>query len=148
MAFSLVSWVVLFGLVPLAIGRRGRRVGWREGRPRLVHHAGLAAVGLGSVGLAWCAVEHYPRGGSVALSLVPEKLIGSGPYRFSRNPMYVSELTVLLGWTLYFGSPSLLGCSAAQGTAMRYAVGREERTLRAQFGDRWLGYAARVPRWV
>ncbi|HET6966174.1 MAG TPA: isoprenylcysteine carboxylmethyltransferase family protein [Acidimicrobiales bacterium] len=82
------------------------------------------------------------------MSLVPDHLIARGPYRFSRNPMYVCEQTVLLGWTLYFGSPSLLAIMSGLGAGMRYAVGREERTLQARFGDSWRDYASQVPRWI
>jgi len=62
--------------------------------------------------------------------------------------MYVSEEAVLIGWSLYFGSPGLLGCSVALAAAMRYAVGREEKTLEGRFGESWLEYAAKVPRWL
>ena len=109
---------------------------------------GVVPLGLGAAGLLWCMVSHYRPGETVAVSLVPEDLIASGPYRFSRNPMYVSEQSILLGWVLYFGSPRLFGCAVALAGAMRYAVSREERTLRHRFGERWHAYAAKVPRWL
>ena len=84
----------------------------------------------------------------MAVSLTPEKLISTGPYRFSRNPMYVSEEATLIGWTLYFGSPGLLALSLAVAAAMRYAVSREEETLRERFGESWEQYAAAVRRWL
>lgn len=79
---------------------------------------------------------------------MPESRIARGPYRFSRNPMYVCEQAVLLGWTIYFGSPGLLVGMAALGAGMRYAVAREERTLEGRFGDSWRDYASKVPRWI
>ncbi len=66
---------------------------------------------------------------------MPERLIASGPYQFSRNPMYVSEGTIWLGWTLYYGNPAVLAVGLALAGAIRYAVGREERTLRAKVRD-------------
>jgi protein-S-isoprenylcysteine O-methyltransferase Ste14 len=62
--------------------------------------------------------------------------------------MYVSEQALLVGWTVYFGSPTLLGCAAALAAAMRYAVSREERTLQSRFAESWQDYAARAPRWL
>jgi protein-S-isoprenylcysteine O-methyltransferase Ste14 len=62
--------------------------------------------------------------------------------------MYVSEQALLIGWTVYFGSPGLFGCTAGLAAAMRYAVSREERTLRSRFGKSWQDYAAKVPRWL
>jgi protein-S-isoprenylcysteine O-methyltransferase Ste14 len=62
--------------------------------------------------------------------------------------MYVCEQTIVLGWTIYYGSPRLLAGMAALGAGMRYAVGREERTLDSRFGDSWREYASEVPRWL
>lgn len=146
--FSIVSWVILFGVVPVWAALRGRRAGWRRGRPGPLNRLGIGVLGLGVSGLAWCLASHYAPGETVAVSLTPEKLIRRGPYRFSRNPMYVSEEATLIGWTVYFGSPTLLAFSLAMGAAMRYAVGREERTLLERFGESWLQYSAAVPRWL
>lgn len=47
----------------------------------------------------------------VTLGLTPSYLLMRGPYRFTRNPMYVAELGLWLGWTIFFGSPAvLIGC--------------------------------------
>lgn len=82
------------------------------------------------------------------VSLVPERLIATGPYRFSRNPMYVCEQSILFGWILYFGSPGLGAGATVLGAAMRYAVHREERTMAERFGESWRDYAATVRRWI
>jgi len=142
------SWVVVFGAIPVAVARRGRRFGWKSEKPGAWNRAGLLSVGVGAAGLGYCLRAHYSPGDTAALSLVPEKLLASGPYTVSRNPMYVSEQTILLGWALYFGSPRLVGGMAVLGAAMRYAVLREEKTLESRFGDAWRDYAARVPRWI
>lgn len=147
-AFSVAAWLVLFVLAPCALGRRGRRHGWRRGRPSGLNRCAVVPIGLGAAGLGWCLASHYAPGETVPVSLVPEHLIARGPYRRSRNPMYVCEQLVLLGWALYFGSPAVLGAAAALGAAMRVAVGREERTLEGRFGAAWRDYAAEVPRWL
>ena len=61
--------------------------------------------------------------------------------------MYVCEQAMLLGWTLYYGSPGLLAGATVLGAGMRYAVSREEQTLVSRFGDSWREYASKVPRW-
>lgn len=146
--FSIVSWMIVFGGLPIRIASRGRRVGWGAGRPGPFNRLGLVVLGLGASGLVWCLASHYGPGETVPVSLTPEKLIRRGPYRFSRNPMYVSEEVTLIGWTVYFGSPSLLAFSLGVGAAMRYAVSREEGTLLDRFGESWQQYAASVPRWL
>jgi protein-S-isoprenylcysteine O-methyltransferase Ste14 len=145
---SVAAWLVIFVMIPWAIARRGRRLGWAAGRPGLLNRLGVVPVGIGASGLAWCVAAHYRPGETVEVSLVPESLIAAGPYRYSRNPMYVSEQTLLIGWVVYFGSPGLLGCTTALAAAMRYAVSREERTLEGRFGDSWHDYAATVRRWL
>ena len=123
-------------------------MGWRNGRPSALNRAGLIPLCLGAAGLAWNLAVHFAPGETVPVSLVPENLISRGPYRFSRNPMYVCEQALLLGWTVYLGSPGLLFGASALGAGMQYVVGREERTLEERFGDSWREYASRVPRWI
>jgi protein-S-isoprenylcysteine O-methyltransferase Ste14 len=147
-AFVVSALFGIYGFVPWLIGRRGAKVGWRNGRPSALNRAGLIPLGLGAAGLAWNLAVRFAPGETVPVSLVPENLISRGPYRFSRNPMYVCEQALLLGWTVYFGSPGLLFGASALGAGMQYAVGREERTLEERFGDSWREYASRVPRWI
>lgn len=142
------TWALLFGVAPRAIGRRGANLGWRGGRPAAVNRLGVIPLAIGAAGLGWCLGEHYAPGETAPVSLVPEKLIARGPYRLSRNPMYVCEQAMLLGWTVYYGSPGLLAGAAALGAGMRYAVSREEKTLVSRFGDSWREYASKVPRWL
>jgi protein-S-isoprenylcysteine O-methyltransferase Ste14 len=147
-ALSVAAFLVVFGLVPRAIGRRGRRFGWSTGRPGFLNRLGAVPLTLGAAGWAWCIANHYEPSGTVPASLVPESLIVSGPYKHSRNPIYISEEALLVGWALYFGSPVLFTLCAAFPVAARYAVGREEQTLQTRFGDAWREYACKVPRWL
>lgn len=146
--FSVLSWLGIFVAAPWIAGRRGRKLGWRRDRPSPLNRLGLLPLSLGATGLGWCLAVHYAPGETVPVSLVPENLLATGPYRFSRNPMYVCEQAIVLGWTIYFGSPRLLAGLSALGAAQRYAVGREERTLEDRFGESWRAYAAEVPRWI
>jgi len=76
-------------------------------------------------------------------------IVTNGPYRFSRNPSYVS-LTLLFGgiaflvnslWVLLMVVPAV--------TVMHFGViKREERYLEAKFGDEYRAYKATVRRWV
>jgi protein-S-isoprenylcysteine O-methyltransferase Ste14 len=63
--------------------------------------------------------------------------------------MYVAELALWLGWALLFGSRAvLLGCIALLLVVNLVLVPREERTLEAAFGQAYLMYKKRVPRWL
>lgn len=76
-------------------------------------------------------------------------LIESGFYRHSRNPIYVGFAVAHLGAALAFGSLwAAVGVLPAL-VVLRYAViAREERHLERKFGEAYLAYKQRVPRWL
>src|SRR6516225_9535213 len=96
-AFVALPGVVAF-LLPVWIGTRA-------GRP--LRHAVIAAIvlGLGTLLLLWCVREFYVAGrGTLAPWAPPRHLVTSGPYRWSRNPMYIGVGIILSGWSAFFGS--------------------------------------------
>jgi protein-S-isoprenylcysteine O-methyltransferase Ste14 len=150
---AVMGWIVGADAVhvglPVALARRTRRAAVTA--PAAIRQAGLGCVGLGAAGLAWSLAQHFkaaPAGGYEVVARAPEYLLRSGPYRFSRNPMYVAELGMWAGWTLLFANPVLGGATALWALAMRYAVTLEEAALAARFGDAWQQYAAQTPRWI
>ena len=73
----------------------------------------------------------------------------TGPYRLSRNPMYVSVLALLAGWAVLFRSPLHAGYAALVVAAFQARVVlAEEPYLAKTHGDRWQDYRAQVPRWL
>jgi len=112
--------------------------------------AGLLLVGAGSCLLLLCVYEFYAEGrGTLAPWSPPRHLVESGPYRISRNPMYVAIVTVLLGWATWFGSPGLLAYALAVAVAFHVRViTYEEPTLARSFENDWRRYRERVRRWL
>lgn len=79
----------------------------------------------------------------------PRALVVSGPYRFSRNPMYLALLLLLLGWWMALGTPAtLVGLPAFVITIDRLFIRWEERLLEARFGEAFHAYRRRVRRWI
>lgn len=78
-----------------------------------------------------------------------DRLVTTGPFRFTRNPIYVGNATLMAGVGLAFGNVwfVLLGGISAL-VVDRLAVRREERHLAKRFGQDWIDYASRVPRWL
>ena len=79
--------------------------------------------------------------------LTPPYLMTSGPYAVSRNPMYVAELSLWLGWAILFGSVAVLVGLVVLGVAMQGLVPWEEHSLE-RFGEAYRRYKATVPRWL
>ena len=119
-------------------------------RARPLFWPGLAFVGLGTALLLWCVREFYVSGkGTLAPWSPPQHLVTSGPYRLSRNPMYVAMSAVLIGWAVAFRSPQYGWYAIFMLLAfhVRILLG-EEPTLARKFGDAWAHYKRRAPRWI
>ena len=131
---------VVAGLVPL----------WILGRARPVRPAGFAIVAVGVGLLLWCVREFYVAGkGTLAPWDPPRRLVTTGLYRFSRNPMYVAVLTILAGLSLVYASRALSIYAVGMVVAFHLRVVLyEEPTLARLFPAEWAELRARVPRWL
>ena len=76
-------------------------------------------------------------------------LVIDGPYRFSRNPMYVGFTLIYLGITCWVNSRWPLVALVIVLPVMHYLViRREERYMERRFGDAYRAYRRRVRRWI
>jgi protein-S-isoprenylcysteine O-methyltransferase Ste14 len=117
-------------------------------RPALVVFGWMAvAAGLASVG--WGLVTFFRARTSVIPNRPASRLVTSGPYRFSRNPMYIGLSALYLGLALVFdlGWPIALFPLAVVGLYL-LVIRREERYLARAFGEEYAAYARRVRRWL
>jgi protein-S-isoprenylcysteine O-methyltransferase Ste14 len=77
------------------------------------------------------------------------KLVTDGLYRFSRNPMYLAMLTMLLGVAGTIGNvASFFGPVVFMASITLLQIRPEERALRAVFGEEYSAYQSRVRRWL
>lgn len=137
-------------LLPWVVSKLGPRYGWSQLSPALWNFAGLIAVAIGLALYAWCLAFHFRSYLiTVRVGFSPPHLVIGGPYRFSRNPMYVSGLFVWLGWGLYYGSPAVFIALLLLFSifALR-VIPLEERQLKVLFGDDYLVYKRSVRRWI
>jgi protein-S-isoprenylcysteine O-methyltransferase Ste14 len=78
----------------------------------------------------------------------PVAFITGPPYTFTRNPMYLGLATVLLGFAIFFGSPTMLIAPILFYLVMdRRLIPQEEATMEELFGEQYLDYKRRVQRW-
>jgi len=76
-------------------------------------------------------------------------LVTSGPFAWSRNPIYLGNTLLLAGAAFAFASPWLLPMAAlAAALVTRLAIRREEAHLAARFGPAWAAYCATTARWI
>jgi protein-S-isoprenylcysteine O-methyltransferase Ste14 len=86
-------------------------------------------------------------------SLVPIKptttLVVTGPYRLTRNPMYLGLLCLYVAVALWFGVAwALVLVPLVVLAVQRLAIAKEERYLEQKFGDAYRQYRAHVRRWI
>ena len=77
------------------------------------------------------------------------KIVEDGPFRFSRNPMYLSLVLVLLALSILFLSIWYLLSAVSLWLVLdRLAAVPEESYLERKFGERYVDYKSRVRRWI
>jgi len=112
------------------------------------------AVLLTACGVAFAVagVVEFRRARTTVDPLHPAKasrVVRSGVYRISRNPMYVGFLLLLAGWAVLLGSLAAWVLLPVFVLWMnRFQIAPEERALRALFGDGFEDYLRAVRRWL
>jgi protein-S-isoprenylcysteine O-methyltransferase Ste14 len=112
--------------------------------------AGAAVSVLGaSVALA-CIITFVVVGqGTPAPFDPPRRLVVTGPYRWVRNPMYLSAAIAMAGAALYYESAALGGYVGVFLAVMQvFVVVHEEPTLRRSFEGEYDAYCHHVRRWL
>jgi protein-S-isoprenylcysteine O-methyltransferase Ste14 len=116
----------------------------------------ITVVLWGTLLLAWGYLQYrlsgnyrYPRaGGSPGMTTPPNRLIDSGPYRYTRNPMYLGHIIFLVGLAVTFRSWFALLILAGRAAWFHKRVLRDEARLERLFGVEYVTYRARVKRWL
>lgn len=139
------SPVQTFILVPLAV------LIWELalGGPRL-QPAGVVVMAWGYA--QYRLVGRYRvrlGGGGPGLSgAPPERLVESGIYRWTRNPMYLGHILYMIGVALTFQSWLGAVIAVARTVWFHFRVLKDERGLEQRFGEAFLAYKTRVKRWI
>jgi protein-S-isoprenylcysteine O-methyltransferase Ste14 len=139
---ALLLALVIDRFLPLAIVGAAMSSWWRIA-------AGCALAGLG-VAIAASAMRSFASVGTPVPTWQPSTALAiAGPYRWSRNPIYLGLTTIYLGVTLATDCAWALIALAPVLAIMRYGViAREERYLERRFGAAYNEYRARVRRFL
>ena len=141
------GWALAYTLI--AVGA-SYLTGWpRVPGPPLVW-LGVVLIVFG-IGLSVTAAMLFRREGTEINPTSPanRKLVTSGPFRLTRNPMYLGLVLVTLGIALWVGAwPMLLAPIAAFATANWAHIPFEEEKMRRQFGASFDAYTSKTRRWI
>src|SRR5687768_5053135 len=136
---TLLVGLALDWLVPLPFVPAGLPAGW------IGSAVFAAAVAL----LAWAIATMTRAGSNVPTSMPTTTIVDTGPYRFTRNPIYLAMFLGLVGLAMAFNSLWLLAVLVPFALVIRYGVvAREEAYLERKFDDAYRRYRSRVRRWL
>jgi protein-S-isoprenylcysteine O-methyltransferase Ste14 len=140
-------WALVYVLLAAAIS-------WLLSWPKMPGFP-LPPLGIALVTVPWIlpvwAIILFRREGTEVnpTSSTNRRLVTSGPYRFTRNPMYLGLVVVTLGIAVWVGAwPMFLAPVAVFATANWVHIPFEEAKMRRQFGATYDDYVARVRRWL
>jgi protein-S-isoprenylcysteine O-methyltransferase Ste14 len=129
-----LNWLMLLPFVPAAVP-----AGW----------LGAMVFVLALALFAWAIVTITRAGSNVPTNRPTTTIVESGPYRFTRNPIYLGMFLGLIGLAIAFDNLWLLMMLVPFALVIRYSVvAREEVYLERKFGDVYRGYRSRVRRWL
>jgi protein-S-isoprenylcysteine O-methyltransferase Ste14 len=133
--------------VPIHLGRDSRK---SRQRGKAGEKLAVLAWIMGGVMLLWPMWNFVTVGrGSPSPASPPKELVVEGPYRFTRNPMYLAAGLVLLGhWFWSWSNRVLLYGLTVMSIFHLYVVLYEEPQLERQFGEAYRQYRHRTPRWM
>ncbi|RBP04579.1 protein-S-isoprenylcysteine O-methyltransferase Ste14 [Roseiarcus fermentans] len=111
--------------------------------------AGGVVIALG-LAIALAAIVQFRRAGTAVRPDRPSRaVLTTGPYRWSRNPIYLAMLLVVAGLAVALDSLWQLAALAVLYGVLRWGVvAREEAYLERKFGAAYRDYARRVRRWI
>ncbi|MGP9556775.1 methyltransferase family protein [Psychrobacter sp. AOP7-A1-24] len=112
------------------------------------------AIGLSIIGLCSgvMGVAQFKKAQTTVNPHTPEKatnLVTNGIYRYTRNPMYLGLVFILLGWAFYLSHflPFIL-VPVFMIYMTRFQIQPEEKMMAQKFGREYQAYLSRVRRWI
>lgn len=140
-AYTTVAVLTMLALHTLVPVSRWLRPPWS--------YTGAVLVTIGIIVMLWAAGSFNKRGTTIKPFEEASALVAEGPFRFSRNPMYLSMVLILAGIALLLGTvtPLLVIPVFFWLITVRFIV-KEEAALEAQFGEQYLEYKKKVRRWL
>jgi protein-S-isoprenylcysteine O-methyltransferase Ste14 len=146
-----VPWppLLLVGLAVAAwLAGRAYPLGWPGLDDRAARVIGFGFGIAGILIMAWAVATLWSHKTTVRPDRAAAALVTDGPYAWSRNPIYVADVLILLGIAELTKNVWFVMAAAVFAILVTVlAIGPEERHLAAKFGRDWDAYTERVRRW-
>ncbi|MCX6276424.1 MAG: isoprenylcysteine carboxylmethyltransferase family protein [Bacteroidetes bacterium] len=140
---------IVAGLIPYFIARKKINEGFMQNWVA-IQYAGCFLFALGLLIMTSCIVSFAVKGkGTLSPADPTKKLVTSGLYRFSRNPMYVGVMLILIGEALFFQAFGLWIYFLIIFFIFNvFTILVEEPRLLKDFGQDYRIYMEKVRRWI
>jgi protein-S-isoprenylcysteine O-methyltransferase Ste14 len=139
---TILAGIVLNHLWPIDLG-------FAFPRPERYWVGGLIVAGA-ILGLGFWSMLLFRRTGQNENPWKPTpQIVERGPFRFTRNPMYLQMVLVCIGFGVILMNAWILALTPVSAWVLqRFAILPEEAYLERKFGDSYLAYKVRVRRWL
>ena len=137
-------WMAGFGALQWGLGQVTPVLGDRS-----VSAFGTGLIVIGMCLILWSASYFIRHKTPIEPGQTPSHLIATGPYKLSRNPIYLAMAVMLTGWTLWLGVLAGLVLVPIFGFVItRRFIVHEEAALRAEFGLKAEQFFDDTARWI
>jgi protein-S-isoprenylcysteine O-methyltransferase Ste14 len=121
-----------------------------------LHRGALVVHPVGAILIVWGYLQYRliggyraaNGGGGPGLEVPPKCIVTKGPYRYTRNPMYLGHLIFMAGLAVSFASWLAAALLAFSAVWFHRRVLKDEAHLESRFGSSYLAYKSQVKRWI
>ncbi|NNC71005.1 MAG: isoprenylcysteine carboxylmethyltransferase family protein [Flavobacteriaceae bacterium] len=147
--FTVLQPGLVAGLIPLWISGYQLNTLF-EDVWQVQQYIGASIFVIGFVIMIWCIINFAVKGRGTLSPIDPtKKLVLSGLYKFSRNPMYVGVMLLLIGEAIFLGSTMLWIYVVFVFILFNiFVIYIEEPRLKKDFGKEYISYTQNVRRWI
>ncbi len=141
---------LLFFVLPSGAASLNASLGWPTWKTTAGQVGGWALIAAGAGLAVYCSGLFRRLGGGTPVPIEPPtRLVVAGLYRYTRNPMYVADLAILIGIFGVRGEAALLLYAGVFSAFIQlWLVLHEEPVLVKRFGADYEDYRGRLPRWL
>lgn len=137
----LVLCYVLGKIVPIGWAQQDVSVFMRSAGGALIAFAVMLDV--------WALLTFRKHSANIMPNKAATKLLTTGPFSFSRNPIYLANVLIVAGFGFALGSRwFLFGAVVLFFLLSEFVIKREEKHLEANFPQAWADYSQLVRRWI